>query len=71
MFRVWYKTIDKVFRNQKYASAKMVLADQVNNYLHIIDLSGTPILRKLNSPTCAPQTTLLFIPVKLANMFLI
>jgi hypothetical protein len=29
MFRVWYKTIDKVFRNQKYAPAKMVLADQV------------------------------------------
>jgi len=31
MFRVWYKTLDKVFKNQKYAPVKMLLADQVNN----------------------------------------
>ena len=71
MFRVWYKTIDKVFKNQKYAPVKMLLADQVNNYLHIIDFSGTPILCKLNFPSCALRTTHLFIPVKMANMFLI
>lgn len=28
MFRVWYKTLDRVFKGQKYAPVKMVLADQ-------------------------------------------
>ncbi|XP_071143876.1 mitochondrial inner membrane protein Mpv17-like isoform X1 [Mytilus edulis] len=28
IFRVWYKTIDKVFRGTKYAPVKMVIADQ-------------------------------------------